>query len=110
MANVTGKLKTLEKTRVSLLTKLENIAETMKQKQLDRGGEKPEGKELKSHKALARKADQHRKQVKVVDKKIAEVRGKPSPYRTGGGRAAGIGSALGRTPKSLLKSKLMPNT
>ena len=32
------------------------------------------------------------------------------PRRGGGGRAAGIGSAMGRTPKSLLKSKLMPNT
>jgi len=32
------------------------------------------------------------------------------PRRVGGGRAAGVGSALGRTPKSLLKNKLMPNT
>ena len=32
------------------------------------------------------------------------------PRKVGGGRAAGIGSALGRTPKSLLKNKLMPNT
>ena len=32
------------------------------------------------------------------------------PRRVGGGRAAGVGSALGRTPKSLLKNKLMPKT
>ena len=33
-----------------------------------------------------------------------------SSKSSGGGRAAGVGSALGRTPKSLLKNKLMPNT
>ena len=32
------------------------------------------------------------------------------PRKVGGGRAAGVGSALGRTPKSLLKNKLMPKT
>jgi len=35
---------------------------------------------------------------------------KPRAKVVGGGRAAGISSALGRTPRSLLKNKLMPKT
>jgi hypothetical protein len=111
MADVTGRLRTLEKTRTSLLTKLENIAETMFQKNLDRGGDKPEGKELKAHRALARKAEQHRKKVKLVDQKIAKVHGKPVGYRTGGGRAAAaIDSRRGGVAKSLMTRKLTPKT
>ena len=37
-------------------------------------------------------------------------RGRAAGSVRGGGRVAGIGSALGRTPKSLLKNKLMPKT
>jgi len=37
-------------------------------------------------------------------------RGRAAGSIRGGGRVAGIGSALGRTPKSLLKNKLMPKT
>ena len=44
------------------------------------------------------------------DRNIDKDRGNKQPRRVGGGRAAGVGSALGRTPKSLLKNKLMPNT
>ena len=111
MGDVTGRLRTLEKARTSLLTKLENIAETMNQKHLDRGGDKPEGKELKAHRVLARKAEQHRKQVRIVDQKIAKVHGKPVGYRTGGGRAAAaIDSRRGGLAKSLMTRKLMPKT
>lgn len=44
------------------------------------------------------------------DRNIDKDRGNKKPRRGGGGRAAGVGSALGRTPKSLLKNKLMPKT
>jgi hypothetical protein len=37
-------------------------------------------------------------------------RGRAAGSIRGGGRVAGVGSALGRTPKSLLKNKLMPKT
>ena len=48
---------------------------------------------------------------KAWDKLTAATPSKSTPSKSsGGGRAAGIGSALGRTPKSLLKSKIMPNT
>lgn len=36
--------------------------------------------------------------------------GRAAGSTRGGGRVAGIGSAIGRNPKSLLKNKLMPNT
>ena len=44
------------------------------------------------------------------DNNIDKARGNKNPRKVGGGRSAGIGSALGRTPRSLLKNKLMPNT
>lgn len=52
-----------------------------------------------------KEAHQKRKQLTKVMARINKMSSK-----SGGGRAAGIGSALGRTPKSLLKNKLMPNT
>lgn len=55
-------------------------------------------------KGKRKEAHQKRKQLAKV---MARINGKSS---SGGGRAAGIGSALGRTPKSLLKNKLLPNT
>ena len=69
-----------------------------------------------------KEAHQKRKQLakvmarinKMFDKKASskktakQIRSQQSS--SGGGRAAGVGSALGRTPKSLLKNKLMPNT
>ena len=51
-----------------------------------------------------KKAHQKRKELAKVMTRINKT------SSSGGGRAAGIGSALGRTPKSLLKSKIMPNT
>lgn len=48
---------------------------------------------------------------KAWDKLTATTSSKSTPSKSaGGGRSAGIGSALGRTPKSLLKNKLMPKT
>mgnify|MGYP003628759449 CR=1 FL=1 len=52
-----------------------------------------------------KEAIQKRKQLAKVMARINKMSSK-----SGGGRAAGIGSALGRTPKSLLKNKLMPKT
>ena len=50
-----------------------------------------------------RSVDTKGKSIKQISKKMDSI-------RSGGGRAAGISSALGRTPKSLLKNKLMPKT
>ena len=51
------------------------------------------------------------KQQEESKKKASARKGKATTSkRVGGGRSAGVGSALGRTPKSLLKNKLMPNT
>ena len=53
---------------------------------------------------------QNRKKLSNVTARINKMSDKKASSKSGGGRAAGIGSALGRTPKSLLKNKLMPNT
>jgi len=52
-----------------------------------------------------------RKEAHKKRKQLAKVMARINQQSSsGGGRAAGIGSALGRTPKSLLKNKLMPKT
>lgn len=63
-------------------------------------------------KAKRKEAHQKRKQLAKVMARINKMSDKKASSKSGGGggRAAGIGSALGRTPKSLLKNKLMPNT
>ena len=53
---------------------------------------------------------QNRKKLANIMARINKMSDKKASSKSGGGRAAGVGSALGRTPKSLLKNKLMPNT
>ena len=61
-------------------------------------------------KKMNKEIHQKRKQLSNVMARINKMSDKKASSKSGGGRAAGIGSALGRTPKSLLKNKLMPKT
>ena len=61
-------------------------------------------------KEMNKKIHQKRKELARVMDRINKMSDKKASSKSGGGRAAGIGSAMGRTPKSLLKSKIMPNT
>ena len=98
------------KKAIARLIKREGLLEDRLQKIVDGG----KGSERKVRNSLESVRTEKREVISSAaeadmerdDRKSKALRGR----RGGGGRAAGIGSALGRTPKSLLRNKLMPTT